>query len=437
MPSPRDNETKDNFLSRCMGSAEANQDFPDQDQRYAFCNSQWVNKMDLVRKYQLTEHVFSNPLMARSKSRDMGLNGRIHVHDVNGQAYYMPGSSHGEYMSHMQPGDEEYPEEDNMMEALRVVVREILNKKDYKLPQSARNNAKKVLEWKDKYGDEVNGMTETGWRRARQLADNESVGAETVRAMAQFNRHRKNSKVAEEHKDEPWKDAGYVAWLGWGGDSGINWAIEQSENMEKADSVKVGDRVSWNSSGGTARGIVREIVRDGNVPDIPVKVTGSEEEPAARIEITDDDGEPTGEMVGHKIETLRKNDTNIEGEVLKLDDEQRLVYGWASVITKGGEPVIDRQGDVIKANTLVKAVNKFMEHARVGKQMHSGDQIGMVLHSWPVTEEICKAVGIQSDQEGWLVAFKVYDDEVWSRVKSGELKAFSIGGKAIKEEYNA
>ena len=54
MPSPRDNETRDDFLSRCMGSAEANQDFPDQDQRYAFCNSQWVNKMDLVRKYQLT-----------------------------------------------------------------------------------------------------------------------------------------------------------------------------------------------------------------------------------------------------------------------------------------------------------------------------------------------------------------------------------------------
>src|SRR6056297_3213858 len=72
--------------------------------------------------------------------------------------------------------------------------------------------------------------------------------------------------------------------------------------------AKVGDRVSWNSSGGTARGIVRQIVRDGNVPNIPVKVTGSKEEPAARIEIVDDEGKPTGEMVGHKLSTLRKSD---------------------------------------------------------------------------------------------------------------------------------
>ena len=47
--------------------------------------------------------------------------------------------------------------------------------------------------------------------------------------------------------------------------------------------MKVGARVSWNSSGGTARGIVREIIRDGKVPNIPVKITGTEEEPAARI----------------------------------------------------------------------------------------------------------------------------------------------------------
>ncbi len=39
--------------------------------------------------------------------------------------------------------------------------------------------------------------------------------------------------------------------------------------------MKVGSKVSWNSSGGTARGIVREIVRDGKVSGIPVKITGT------------------------------------------------------------------------------------------------------------------------------------------------------------------
>ena len=128
---------------------------------------------------------------------------------------------------------------------------------------------------------------------------------------------------------------------------------------------------------------------------------------------------------------------SVEGAILKTDEEQRMVYGWASVVTEKGEPVIDRQGDVVEPDTLVRAVNKFMEHVRIGKQMHKGGQIGTVVHSMPVTDEIGKSLGIQSDREGWVVAFKVYDDEVWNKVKSGELAAFSIGGRAIKEDYSA
>lgn len=138
---------------------------------------------------------------------------------------------------------------------------------------------------------------------------------------------------------------------------------------------------------------------------------------------------------GTSVSELTK--TNIEGQILKADEEQRLVYGWASVVTEKGEPVIDRQGDIIEPETLVKAVNNFMEHIRVGKEMHKGDQIGAVIHSMPITKEIGESLGIQSDREGWVVAFKVYDDDVWDKVKSGELAAFSIGGRATKESYDA
>ena len=126
--------------------------------------------------------------------------------------------------------------------------------------------------------------------------------------------------------------------------------------------------------------------------------------------------------------------SSIEGKILKVDEEQRMVFGWASVITEDGEPVIDRQGDMIEADTLVKAVNEFMEHVRVGKAMHSGEQVGVVVHSLPVTKEIGEALGIHSNREGWVVAYKVFDDSVWERVKSGELAAFSIGGRAQKQE---
>lgn len=126
--------------------------------------------------------------------------------------------------------------------------------------------------------------------------------------------------------------------------------------------------------------------------------------------------------------------SNIEGKILKVDDEQRMVFGWASVVTENGEAVVDRQGDVIEAETLVKAVNEFMEHVRVGKAMHTGEQVGVVVHSLPITKEIGEALGIHSNREGWVVAYKVFDDSVWERVKSGELAAFSIGGRAQKQE---
>lgn len=214
---------------------------------------------------------------------------------------------------------------------------------------------------------------------------------------------------------------------------------EAGTSVSDITKASVGDKVSWSSSGGKARGVIRQIVRNGKVPNIPVEVNGTEEEPAARIELLDDEGKPRGEFVGHKLSTLSKSEDfqhSVEGQILKADDEQRLVWGWASVVTENGEAVIDRQGDVIEPDTLVKAVNKFMEHVRVGKTMHNGDQIGMVVHSLPITKEIGDSLGIQSNREGWVVAFKVYDDEVWAKVKSGELAAFSIGGRAVKEEYS-
>lgn len=102
-------------------------------------------------------------------------------------------------------------------------------------PESATNNAKKALKWKKEHGNEVKGGTSVGWTRARQLANREPLSRSTVARMASFNRHRKNSAVAPELKGEPWKDRGYVAWLIWGGTSGIDWAINKMEQIRKGN----------------------------------------------------------------------------------------------------------------------------------------------------------------------------------------------------------
>lgn len=41
MPKPQAGESHDEFIDRCMGDAEAVQDFPDANQRLAFCESVW------------------------------------------------------------------------------------------------------------------------------------------------------------------------------------------------------------------------------------------------------------------------------------------------------------------------------------------------------------------------------------------------------------
>jgi uncharacterized protein len=95
--------------------------------------------------------------------------------------------------------------------------------------------------------------------------------------------------------------------------------FEGERSLERAepDELEVGDFVEWDSSGGMARGTVELIERDGEiaVPDSDFVITGTEDDPAALIQVwrpEDEDGfeywEPSGVLVGHKFSTLTKID---------------------------------------------------------------------------------------------------------------------------------
>jgi len=83
---------------------------------------------------------------------------------------------------------------------------------------------------------------------------------------------------------------------------------EMAYAMKKAVSVSAGDMVSWNSSGGSASGKVVRVVSSGkiNVPDSSFSIEGTEDDPAALIQLYRD-GKPTETKVGHKVSTLKKN----------------------------------------------------------------------------------------------------------------------------------
>ena len=74
----------------------------------------------------------------------------------------------------------------------------------------------------------------------------------------------------------------------------------------KADSVRVGQMVSWNSSGGRAQGKVTRVIRSGsyNVPNSEFVINGTEENPAVVITLYRD-GKPTDTTVAHRMSTLR------------------------------------------------------------------------------------------------------------------------------------
>ena len=92
---------------------------------------------------------------------------------------------------------------------------------------------------------------------------------------------------------------------------------ERSEVRAEPDELEVGDFVEWDSSGGMARGTVELIERDGEiaVPDSDFVITGTEDDPAALIQVWKPEGEdgevywePSGTLVGHKFSTLMKID---------------------------------------------------------------------------------------------------------------------------------
>lgn len=256
--------------------------------------------------------------------------------------------------------------------AKEMMKQEFQSYNDY--PEAAKNNACKAIRWKEEHGDEVKGMTQTGWIRANQLCKGENISEETIARMSAFQRHRRNSEVAPEFKDTPWKDAGYVAWLGWGGTTGIEWASEKLKSIRGEMSFSV-----FNAE-------QRMVVGAAMVPD---------------------------KMI------IRRNE--ITGEIY-------YVYFTKETIKK-------LQQKFMK-DKLLDATN--IEHGR--KYLRDVD----VVESWIVEDQEKdkqQVFGMNYPVGSWMIIMKINDDEVWKKVKDGELKGFSVQGyflekaKFKKEEH--
>ena len=112
----------------------------------------------------------------------------------------------------------------------------------FKPPASAISNAKRGLELRKKWGrgglspsEAAAQGIDSGVTRARKIASGK-VSTHDVRRMSAFNRHRKNYRPEKKESDGG-PTAGTIAWLLWGGTSGVNWAKKKSANMNAEEKL--------------------------------------------------------------------------------------------------------------------------------------------------------------------------------------------------------
>jgi hypothetical protein len=193
--------------------------------------------------------------------------------------------------------------------------------------------ARRGLEWRREFN---RGGTAVGVARARDIMNKDRLSISTVRRMHSFfSRHEVDKQGKGFTPGDGYPSAGRIAWALWGGDPGQTWAraiTNRIKAMEKAvgtdvegmtvdgpsemisettkAAAKRGDFVSWNSSGGTARGKVVRVERSGeiDVPNSDFSVAGTSEDPALLIQIWREGSEgwaATDTFVGHKSSTVR------------------------------------------------------------------------------------------------------------------------------------
>ena len=97
MPHPREGERQSKFISRCMASRESKNKFPNQQQRVAFCHSQWRDGTMSSAEYK-KHHYFltqrAQDLIEASKMPDHILN-KVSESYADDKAGYPPNCNEG------------------------------------------------------------------------------------------------------------------------------------------------------------------------------------------------------------------------------------------------------------------------------------------------------------------------------------------------------
>ena len=258
-------------------------------------------------------------------------------------------------------------------------------------PQAAVDNAKRALQLREEEGTDCG--TVVGWNTARILAQRDVVSHDRLPRIYSFLSRAKVYDTGSFKDEEGNQVCGSIMYAAWGGDEMLNWAkrtleeMEENKNerhiksvvetdeeivitfgkgeMEEAgykeedraepNELSVGDFVRWNTSGGSAYGVIIQIERDGEIEaDSGFKVNGTADDPAALIRIYRYSSEEEAYIerkpalnVVHRFSTLEKFDAEvrshkaiIEKREFRMENaeyEGNTIRGYAAVYNSDSE----------------------------------------------------------------------------------------------------
>ena len=132
-------------------------------------------------------------------------------------------------------------------------------------------------------------------------------------------------------------------------------------------------------------------------------------------------------------EAAEEPDTNFS--VTKSNDEHRYTFGVMYV-----PGAVDHDGEYVEADDLQKAVWDYMRKGYRGvRDTHTNVEIGELVElvTWPYPVEVEARTGDGALHkmklpENTVFAGVVWNEDAWQHVKSGRLRGYSMGGRAVR-----
>lgn len=133
---------------------------------------------------------------------------------------------------------------------------------------------------------------------------------------------------------------------------------------------------------------------------------------------------------------LSSKAVEISARIIKNDDaDQRLFYAVVIEPMTKVTPSGDAHGDSMTSVEVEKSAHYYMEMGSTVFKSHQSKIDASVVESFISPISYTPDGSDEQIKKGsWVMVVKIHDDEMWEKVKSGEITAFSPGGYGNRED---